>query len=88
MKADDAIIYSFDMGTASSVLPAFANDVIVCDEAVNFSLQNGCNLSRARIELFKHNDMEDLEKFLKKVEVENASENKAVVFAIPNSSCC
>lgn len=76
MKTDDAIIYSFDMATASSVLPAFANrrDVIVCDEAVNFSLQNGCNLSRAKVELFKHNDMEDLVKVLDRIEAESAQE--------------
>lgn len=72
MEADAAIIYSFDMASGSSVIPAFANqrDILVCDEAVHYPLQNGCNLSRARIEMFKHNDMDDLERVLKKIKSE------------------
>lgn len=30
----------------------------------DYGIQNGCNLSRARVVKFKHNDMEDLEKVI------------------------
>lgn len=76
MEADAAIIYSFDMASGSSVIPAFANrrDILICDEAVHYPLQNGCNLSRARVETFKHNDMDDLERILQKIETEDRVE--------------
>ena len=33
-------------------------------QAVNWAIQNGAVLSRARLQTFKHNDMEDLERVL------------------------
>lgn len=42
------------------------DDVIVCDEMVNFAIQTGCGLSKCKILVFKHNDMSDLEVQLKK----------------------
>ncbi|CAD7696398.1 unnamed protein product [Ostreobium quekettii] len=73
MGTQETIIYSYDMATAASVLPAFANakDVIVCDEAVHYPIQNGCTLSRAKVLKFKHNDMGDLERLLVKVAAED-----------------
>lgn len=34
-------------------------------QAVDYSIQNGGNLSRAKIATFKHNDVEDLERVIK-----------------------
>ncbi|GMH35333.1 hypothetical protein BSKO_03201 [Bryopsis sp. KO-2023] len=78
MQTEEAIIYSFDMASAASVLPAFANrrDLIVCDEAVHYPIQNGCNLSRARVLMFKHNDMDDLKRVLEMVDAEDKVQKK------------
>ena len=38
---------------------------------MNFSIQNGCNLSRARILRFKHNDVADLQRVLEGVAAED-----------------
>lgn len=75
---EEAILYAYDMATVPSVLPAFANkrDLIVCDEAVGFHIQNGAILSRARVLYFKHNDMADLEAVLVKVAAEHARSSK------------
>mmetsp|Transcript_15665 Transcript_15665/g.47228 ORF Transcript_15665/g.47228 Transcript_15665/m.47228 type:complete len:672 (-) Transcript_15665:679-2694(-) len=69
MRTEEAILYSYDMATVPSILPAFANkrDLIICDEAVNFPIQNGAILSRSKVLYFKHNDMADLEAVLQKV---------------------
>jgi len=41
------------------------NDVIISDELNHASIIDGIRLSKARSEVFKHNDMDDLEKYLK-----------------------
>eukprot|EP00299_Pterocystis_sp_00344_P006614 c1852_g1_i1.p1 GENE.c1852_g1_i1~~c1852_g1_i1.p1 ORF type:complete len:485 (+),score=88.34 c1852_g1_i1:35-1456(+) len=58
-----AIIFGSDIATASSTIPAFskAGDVIFCDEAVGFSFQEGCRLSKSEVVVYRHNDMQDLE---------------------------
>ncbi|BDA47055.1 Serine palmitoyltransferase 1 [Coccomyxa sp. Obi] len=72
MGTEESIIYSYDLATIPSVLPAFANakDLIVCDEGVSYPIQNGCHLSRASIRRFRHNDMADLERVLQEVDAE------------------
>ena len=45
MGTEESIIYSYDLATVPSVLPAFANakDVIVCDEVRSCCLlREGC----------------------------------------------
>ncbi|CAK0785184.1 hypothetical protein CVIRNUC_008390 [Coccomyxa viridis] len=73
MGTEESIIYSYDLATVPSVLPAFANakDVIVCDESVSYPIQNGCALSRAAIKKFRHNDMADLERTLQAIDREH-----------------
>jgi len=72
MQTEEAIIYSYDVATQPSVLPAFASrkDVIVLDEAASWPLRNGAALSRAQVLLFRHNDMAHLEELLRGVRVE------------------
>jgi len=69
----DAILYSDGFQTIASAIPAFAKkgDILICDEAVNFSIQSGCSLSRAIIHNFKHNDMDDLERILREVKAQD-----------------
>lgn len=65
----DTILYSLGFATISSVIQAFSKieDLIVCDVGCNYSIQTGIGLSRSKCITFKHNDMDDLEKILKKV---------------------
>lgn len=78
MGTEEAIIYSYDLATLPSIIPAFANrkDVIICDEGVNYSIQNGCDLSRSRILTFKHNDVADLERIMEMVAAEDTQLGK------------
>ncbi|KAF3930863.1 hypothetical protein ABW19_dt0204049 [Dactylella cylindrospora] len=66
------IIYAQAFTTISAVIPAFAKrgDIIVADEKCNYAIQKALQLSRSTIRWYKHGDMEDLEKVLKKVERE------------------
>lgn len=78
MGTQEAILYSYDLATMPSVIPAFANkkDVIVVDEGCCWALRNGCHLSRARVVMFKHNDVSDLEAILKSLAAEDAALNR------------
>mmetsp|Transcript_21080 Transcript_21080/g.35187 ORF Transcript_21080/g.35187 Transcript_21080/m.35187 type:complete len:471 (-) Transcript_21080:17-1429(-) len=64
MGVQEAILYSFDILTVASAIPAFAKrgDIIVCDNGVNYAIQSGVALSRSDVAYFKHNDVADLEK--------------------------
>ncbi|KAF1767885.1 hypothetical protein GCK72_007844 [Caenorhabditis remanei] len=66
MGCEEAVLYSYGFATVSSAIPAYAKkgDVIFVDEGVNFAIQKGLQASRSRVEYFKHNDMEDLERLL------------------------
>lgn len=70
MGCPSCTIFSFDIATVASVIPACANrkDIVVADEYVSFPVQQGLSLSRAAVHWFKHNDPEDLERIIKKVE--------------------
>lgn len=76
MGQEECIIYSYDIATVSSVIPAFASrpDILILDEGVSFPIQQGAKLSRARVHWFKHNDVADLAKVLAKVEAAEAKE--------------
>mmetsp|Transcript_38146 Transcript_38146/g.107806 ORF Transcript_38146/g.107806 Transcript_38146/m.107806 type:complete len:485 (-) Transcript_38146:161-1615(-) len=73
MGTEEAIIYSYDVATLPSIIPAFANrkDLIICDEAVNYTIQNGCKLSRSQVLTFKHNDVADLQRVMEVVAAED-----------------
>ncbi|KAI6082794.1 aminotransferase class I and II [Hypoxylon rubiginosum] len=64
-----SIVYSHAFSTISSVIPTFCKrgDVIVADKMVNYSIRKGLEASRSNIRWYEHNDMEDLERILKKV---------------------
>ncbi|KAJ8306164.1 hypothetical protein KUTeg_016709 [Tegillarca granosa] len=70
MDCEEAILYSYGFATIASAIPAYSKrtDIIFCDECVAFSIQKGLVASRSQIRWFKHNDMEDLERLLKKQE--------------------
>ncbi|PRW20998.1 long chain base biosynthesis 1-like [Chlorella sorokiniana] len=78
MGSEEAILYSYDLATLPSIIPAFASkkDLILCDEGVNYGIQNGANLSRAKVLYFKHNDLQDLERLLKQQEAADRRHRK------------
>jgi serine palmitoyltransferase len=63
------IVYAQAFSTISSVIPAFSKrgDIIVADKECNYAIKKGIQISRSTVRWFEHNDMEDLEKVLKKV---------------------
>ena len=67
MGTQNAILYSYDVATPSSVIPAFAKsgDFILADEGVNLSIKTGLYLSKSNVVFYKHLDMGDLESKLK-----------------------
>jgi serine palmitoyltransferase len=69
-------IFSFDIATVASVIPACANrkDIIVADEACSYPIQQGMVLSRSAVHYFKHNDMVDLELVLQRIEAKEKAD--------------
>jgi serine palmitoyltransferase len=78
MGTENAVIYSSAFATMASAIPAFSKsgDIIIADSAVHFAFKTGMNLSRSTIKLFKHNDMEDLERILEEVVAEHKKSKK------------
>lgn len=78
MGTDEAIIFSYDMLTVASTLPAFSKrgDLVVVDEGVSFAVQNGVSLSRSEVRWFKHNDVADLQRVLESVRVDYKATRK------------
>lgn len=68
------IVYAQSFSTISSVIPSFSKrgDIIVADKAVNYAVRKGIQISRSTVRWYEHNDMEDLERVLKKVVKEQA----------------
>lgn len=66
---ESGIIYSFDVATISSVIPAFCKrgDIVIYDQEVSFPVQQGINLTRSVAKPFPHNDMIELQKLLESV---------------------
>lgn len=64
-----SIVFSMGFATNSTTLPALISrgGLIISDELNHSSLVFGARLTGARIRIFKHNDMKDLEKLLREV---------------------
>ncbi|KAI9787767.1 MAG: serine palmitoyltransferase component [Geoglossum umbratile] len=74
LGASACIIYAQAFSTISSVIPAFSKrgDIIVADKAINYAIRKGIQISRSTVRWFEHNDMEDLERVLKRITKEQA----------------
>lgn len=68
------IVYAQAFQTISAVIPAFAKrgDIIVADRGCNYAIQKGLEISRSTIRWYEHNDMEDLERVLQRIQKEQA----------------
>ena len=62
-----AMVFSMGYGTNATAFPALIGKgcLIVSDELNHASIRHGARLSGAMIEMFKHNDMKDLERLLR-----------------------
>ncbi|KAJ1969265.1 serine palmitoyltransferase component, partial [Dimargaris verticillata] len=80
LNMQSAIIYSQGLTTTLSVIPCFSKrgDLIICDEAVNFGVQKGIQITRSQVRYFKHNDMADLERILKEIQAEDMATKRTV----------
>jgi serine palmitoyltransferase len=68
------ILYAQAFQAIASALPSFSKrgDIIVADDAINFSARKGIQISRSTVKWYKHNDMDDLKNVLEKVIKEQA----------------
>ncbi|KAG2454807.1 hypothetical protein HYH02_000639 [Chlamydomonas schloesseri] len=73
-----AILYSYDVATIASIIPAVTNrkDIIVCDEFCSYAVQAGYTVSRSRLRTFKHNDVADLERVIQQLEAEEKAKRR------------
>jgi 8-amino-7-oxononanoate synthase len=64
---EDALVFSSGYAANAGILQSVAGsgDVILSDEFNHASIVDGCRLSKADKKLFRHNDLQDLEKHLK-----------------------
>ncbi|KAI9779741.1 MAG: serine palmitoyltransferase component [Geoglossum umbratile] len=64
-----AMVFSMGFGTNAAAFPALMGKgcLIISDELNHASIRFGARLSGAMIEMFKHNDMNDLERLLREV---------------------
>ncbi|KAG6020791.1 hypothetical protein E4U19_006159 [Claviceps sp. Clav32 group G5] len=78
LGSEACIVYTQAFSTVSSVIPAFCKrgDAIIVDEAANYSIRKGLQASRSNIKWFKHGDMDDLERVMKSVAVEQSKGKK------------
>ncbi|EFN80030.1 serine palmitoyltransferase 1 [Harpegnathos saltator] len=79
-NTEEAVIYSYGFSAIASAIGAYCkrNDLIFVDEQVNFAIQKGLDASRANIQYFKHNDVQDLHNLLiKQADVDKQNPKKA-----------
>ena len=64
-----SMVFSMGFGTNASAFPALVGKgcLVISDELNHSSIRFGMRLSGAMIEMFKHNDMKDLERLLREV---------------------
>lgn len=64
-----AMVFSMGFGTNATAFPALVGKgcLIISDELNHASIRFGARLSGAMIEMFKHNDIKDLERLLREV---------------------
>lgn len=65
---ETALIFNSGYAANTGVIPSISNkgDVIFSDELNHASIIDGCRLSKARTEIYRHKDMEHLSELLKK----------------------
>jgi serine palmitoyltransferase len=74
LGTERCIVYAHSFSTITSVIPTFCKrgDIIVADRGVNYSIRRGIEVSRSTVKWYSHNDLEDLERVMRKVVQEQA----------------
>lgn len=69
VRKESAMVFSMGFGTNATAFPALVGKgcLIISDELNHASIRFGARLSGAMIEMFKHNDVKDLERLLREV---------------------
>jgi serine palmitoyltransferase len=69
LSAEDCIIYSSQYATVISFISCMVgrHDVLVVDRGAKHAIKLGADLSRARVEWYEHNDMQDLHRVWEKL---------------------
>lgn len=72
LSKEDCLVFGMGYATNSSTLPALVGKgcLIISDSLNHASLIVGCRTSGAKIKVFQHNDVEDLERVIRKSIVE------------------
>jgi serine palmitoyltransferase len=55
---------------------SFQYEAYLSDKAVNFAIQKGLQISRSTVRWYEHNDMDDLERVLEEIRVEQLRSRK------------
>ncbi|MHA1112678.1 MAG: aminotransferase class I/II-fold pyridoxal phosphate-dependent enzyme [Promethearchaeota archaeon] len=81
MEKDGAIAFSTGMQTNLGVIPGITDkrDLIISDEKNHASIIDACRLSYAKTKVYEHDNMESLEKALKKARRYGKYRNKWIV---------
>jgi len=79
-----AVLFPTGFATNLGVLTTFGGDgVLVCSDELNHaSIIDGCRLSRARVEVYRHRDLDHLERLLATVPAERAAVVTDTVFSM------
>jgi len=66
-KTESALVFNTGYATATGTLSALfgVNDILILDKLSHACLVDGAKMSRARLRICRHNDMNDLERLLK-----------------------
>jgi serine palmitoyltransferase len=72
------MIYSSDVATPASTIPAFAKrgDLLLVDDGCSFALQSGVHLSRSNVRYWRHNDVAHLSRLLDEVRAEDKASGR------------
>lgn len=76
-KTEEAIVFTSGYMANVGTIPALTDkdDVIIIDKLCHASIIDGCRLSKAKLQVYPHNDINILEKILKK----NSSKSKKLI---------
>src|SRR5260221_14418302 len=81
-----ALMFSTGYATAIGTITALAgkDDIIILDKLVHASIVDAAKLSGAKLRVFDHNDLNDLEKILKWARHQSAADLQSAGRSIPN----